>query len=97
MMTITIEILATIIKLLPERFDTHAVEHAMIEHFPEAFANGLLSYKDAEYPLNVFSQQLALRVDREFSGELEKTTKIETFNLAGKLCDNQEWRKRQAS
>ncbi len=94
MTPVTTEILLSIIELMPDRFDTHAIEHAMIEHFPVAFANGLLSYKDSGYPLHVFSQQLALRVDREFVHLLEKTTKIESLNLTGKLCENQEWRKR---
>lgn len=93
MTPITFKTLASVIDMLPERFDTHSVEHTLIEHFPEEFAYGLLAYKDSKYPLLVFSQQLALRVDREFPDLLEQTTKVESLNLAGKTNENQQWRK----
>lgn len=95
MKPIATEVLANVIDHLPERFDTHDVEQALIKHFPEEFACGLLAYKDSNYPLLVFSQQLALRVDREFADRLEQTTKVESYNLAGKKNENQQWRKLQ--
>ena len=90
---ITRMIVAPIINGFPEPFDAHMVEKRVLRLHPEAFARELLAYRQTRDPLLQFSAHFAKRVDFMFRGQIRKTQKVFSDNLAGDLIKNQQWRR----
>ena len=73
-------------------FDTHLIEQGILRRYPESFARDLLRFaRSGPDPLHQFSLQLGKSVDRQFQGQIAKTQKVRTPNLAGTPTLNQQW------
>ena len=90
---ITRQIIAPVINGLQDPFDAHMLEKRVLRLHPEAFARELLVYARTGDPLLQFSAHFAKRVDVMFRGQIRKTQKVFSDNLAGDSIKNQEWRR----
>jgi hypothetical protein len=93
MKPITRQMIAPVINSLRDPFDAHMVEKRILRIHPEAFARELLAYSQTGGPLLQFSAHFAKRVDFMFRGQITKTQKVFSNNLAGDSIKNQEWRR----
>jgi hypothetical protein len=90
---ITHQVVASIITNFQQPFDTHEVEMYILRNHPEVFARELLEFIHTGDPLHQFSAQFGKWIDNQFQGQIIKTQKVKTNNLAGQLITNQQWRR----
>ena len=74
-------------------FDTHWLEQRLLRLHTVAFAEDLLEGRRDVDPLKSFSTAFAQWVDRQFRGDIQQTTKVDSINLVGDPVSNQQWRK----
>jgi hypothetical protein len=91
---ITQQMVAPIIQRFRVPFDTHELERLTLRRHTEAFARELLEYRQCRDPLLQFSAQFGRWVLFTFRHELQKATRVESENLGGSVCENQQWRRR---
>jgi hypothetical protein len=80
-------------KAEPELFDTHAVERWVLRHHAAAVARQILEHEDNDDVLQQFSASFSTHIGKAFGGQVEPIQKVSSPNLAGRSCDNQQWRR----
>ncbi len=74
-------------------FDTHAVEQLVLRNESASVARQILEHEHNEDTLQQFSATFSRRIGEAFPGQVEKIEKVESPNLAGRVCNNQQWRR----
>jgi hypothetical protein len=97
MRNITHQMAVSAINGLDNRFDAHMIEKRILRVHPAAIARELLWFDGRTVdPLKQFSAHFARWIDREFrqrTGQITKTQKVSSYNLAGDSIRNQEWQR----
>lgn len=88
---ITRQIVAPVINRFQCPFDAHMIEKRVLRLHAEAFARELLAYGHTRDPLLQFSAHFAKWIDNKFRGQIRKTQKVFSDNLAGDSIKNQQW------
>ena len=79
---ITRDIAAAVLNELPSPFDTHIIERRILRLHTEAVARELLEFRNTGDILHQFSAHFAKWIDTEFEGQIRKTRKVVSVNLA---------------
>jgi len=87
------QMLADVINVLPNVFDTHAVEQRVLRNQPVAAAREILEHQHNGDVLRQFSATFSKRIAAAFPGQIEKVSKVVSPNLGGRESDNQQWRR----
>jgi hypothetical protein len=90
---ITRPMVASVINQFQDSFDTHMVEKRILRLHAPAFARQLLEFQRTGDPLHQFSTHFGKWVDRQFRGQITKTARPSTENLAGVRTENQQWQR----
>jgi DNA polymerase II large subunit len=91
---ITPQMIAEVVNSVDDsRFDTHKVEQRVLRRYTLEFARDLLALGHTTDVLNQFSMHFSKRIGAEFPGQIRKTHKEQSLNLAGEMCSNQQWEK----
>src|SRR4051794_4880292 len=78
---------------LGTEFDAHAAEARVLRLHPVEFAEEILRFRTSGDVLKEFSRQFAMWLDREFTGQIAKTSKVTSLNLGDRPSENQQWTK----
>ena len=85
------DMVAQVLNSLDSPFDAHLVEEGCRQRYPVAVADELSSFGNSPDPLRQFSAAFAQRLGREFASQIQKTSKVKSENLRGRVSRNQQW------
>lgn len=96
---LTPEMIADAINHAPNPFDAHDVEKLALRYHTLETAQEIAAQAPSGHALRYFCAVLSRQVDRMFggpAGQIRKTRRVESENLGGLRCSNQEWEKLHA-
>ena len=86
------DVFQTILKNMPDEFDSHDFIFDMMRHFPRQYTNALYQCRRSKDPI----QTLHAKIGRKllgFEGQIAKTRKKSSRNPRGLPSTNQHWKK----
>ncbi|MCK4575165.1 hypothetical protein KAU34_02015 [candidate division WOR-3 bacterium] len=81
-----------ILKLLPEKFDSHAFIFEFMKKYPRDYTKELCKYKDSNDPIRIFHAEIGKLLKR--NPNLNALGKNSTINVRGLHSDNEKWHKK---